>query len=205
VIDVVEDDDVVRDALIWLCRSRGLAVRGFADGHHFLSGITDGDQATPRCVLLDVRMPGLSGVEVFDRLVSRGIVPPASVIFLTGHGDIPMAVDLVKRGAFDFFEKPFSDNDLVDRLVEGELRAATLLATHEVRDASVDERALETLSLRERQVMEQILLGRANKVIAMNLGISARTVEAHRARIFRKLEVDGAVGLARRFSPAVAK
>jgi two-component system response regulator DctR len=206
VIDVVEDDNVVRDALIWLCRSRGLVVRGFPDGQRFLASLATADRTTPRCVLLDVRMPGLSGVEVFDQLLARGLVPPASVIFLTGHGDIPMAVEMVKKGAFDFFEKPFSDNDLVDRLVEGELRSATLLAANrDDRDASADEQALATLSDRERQVMEQILLGKANKVIAINLGISARTVEAHRARIFRKLDVDGAVSLARRFAPAAAK
>jgi two-component system response regulator DctR len=148
-------------------------------------------------------MPGLSGVEVFDRLVSDGLTPPASVIFLTGHGDIPMAVDMVKKGAFDFFEKPFSDNDLVDRLVEGELLSATRLASApRATDLSDDARVLATLSRRERQVIDQILLGRANKVIAINLGISARTVEAHRARIFRKLDVDGAVSLARRFPPS---
>lgn len=206
-IHIVEDDPVVRDALIWLCRSRGLAVRGYPDGPTFLEALDAIDPAEPSCILLDVRMPGLSGVEVFGALLARQVAPPASVIFLSGHGDIPMAVELVKKGALDFFEKPFSDNDLVDRLVDGELQSATRLASRpaSATDASRDDRALESLSRRERQVMEQILLGKANKVIAIHLGISARTVEAHRARIFRKLDVDGAVNLARRFPPGGAK
>ena len=199
-IHVVEDDDVVRDALIWLCRSRGLAVQGHGDGTQVLAALGERAPTQPTCILLDVRMPGLSGVEVFDHLVARGIVPPASVIFLTGHGDIPMAVDMVKKGAFDFFEKPFSDNALVDRLVEGEVLSASRLATQPTAAMSSDDaRALESLSKRERQVMDQIVLGLSNKVIAINLGISARTVEAHRASIFRKLGVDGALHLARRF------
>jgi two-component system response regulator DctR len=206
VIHIVEDDDVVRDALVWLCRSRALTVRAFADGRAFLAALEDLDRTQPTCVLLDVRMPGLSGVEVFDQLLARGLTPPASVIFLTGHGDIPMAVEMVKKGAFDFFEKPFSDNELVDRLVEGEMHSATLLSARP-RDAEASEEeraALDALSKRERQVMDQILLGKSNKVIAINLGISARTVEAHRARIFRKLGVDGAVSLARRFAPTAS-
>jgi two-component system, LuxR family, response regulator DctR len=138
-----------------------------------------------------VRMPDLSGVAMFDMLAARGLTHRLPVIFLTGHGDVPMAVDTLKRGAFDFFEKPFNDNKLMDRVQE---------AFNSSRDASaaaeVHER-LATLSAREREVLDLILAGKMNKVIADELGISMRTVEVHRAHIFDKMLVKTAVELAR--------
>jgi two-component system response regulator DctR len=142
------------------------------------------------CVLLDVRMPGMNGIAVFDQLVARGLLPRLPVIFLTGHGDVPMAVDSLKRGAFDFFEKPFNDNDLMDRVEEA--LAASRLAGE---SAAVRAR-LGTLSAREREVLDLILAGKMNKVVADELGISMRTVEVHRAHIFDKMQVKTAVELA---------
>ena len=188
-LHIVDDEDVIRDALAWLAQSRGLAVRGYAGGQAFLDGVgapdPDGD-----CVLLDVRMPGMNGIAVFDALIGRGLLARLPVIFLTGHGDVPMAVDSLKRGAFDFFEKPFNDNILMDR-VEEALGASRKAAT----TAGVQTR-LATLSAREREVLDLILAGMMNKVVADKLGISMRTVEVHRAHIFDKMQVKTAVELA---------
>lgn len=195
-IYVVDDEEVVRDALLWLCRSRGLEAQGFASGQDFLDAIDGGLPLVtqPSCALLDVRMPDMSGVELFDQLLERKLAPPASVMFLTGHGDVPMAVEMLKKGAFDFVEKPFSDNQLVDRLLQGEERSRERLREG-AGQASVAAR-LSTLSSREKEVMERILAGKLNKVIADDLGISMRTVEVHRARVFAKMAVRSAVELA---------
>jgi len=141
-------------------------------------------------VLLDVRMPGMNGIAVFDQLVARGLLPRLPVIFLTGHGDVPMAVDSLKRGAFDFFEKPFNDNQLMDRVDEA--RAQSRRAA----DSAAVRSRLATLSAREREVLDLILAGKMNKVVADELGISMRTVEVHRAHIFDKMQVKTAVELA---------
>ena len=120
-LHIVDDEDVIRDALEWLAQSRGLAARGYAGGQAFLDALDsqrDAGGAQGDCVLLDVRMPGMNGIAVFDQLVARGLLARLPVIFLTGHGDVPMAVDSLKRGAFDFFEKPFNDNQLMDRVEE---------------------------------------------------------------------------------------
>jgi two-component system response regulator DctR len=202
-ICIVEDDQVVRNALLWLCESRSLVAQGYSDASSFLRALETKQVSKdePLCILLDVRMPVISGLELFEMLQSQGIAPPASVCFLTGHGDIPMAVEMLKKGAFDFFEKPFSDNDLIDRLVEGEEHSAAHLSAHasDGGAATLDRSGLASLSKRERQVMDGILLGQRNKVIAADLGISTRTVELHRARIFTKLGVSSAMHLARIF------
>jgi len=188
-LHIVDDEDVIRDSLAWLAQSRGLSARGYAGGQEFLDAIGPFDDAGD-CVLLDVRMPGMNGIAVFDHLVQRGLLPSLPVIFLTGHGDVPMAVDSLKRGAFDFFEKPFNDNVLMDR-VEEALGAARKAAA----SAGVQAR-LATLSAREREVLDLILAGMMNKVVADKLGISMRTVEVHRAHIFDKMQVKTAVELA---------
>jgi len=188
-LHIVDDEEVIRDALAWLAQSRGLAARGYAGGQEFLDEMPlPGDEGD--CVLLDVRMPGMNGVAVFDQLIQRGLLPRLPVIFLTGHGDVPMAVDSLKRGAFDFFEKPFNDNMLMDR-VEEALGASRKAAA----SAQVQAR-LATLSAREREVLDLILAGMMNKVVADKLGISMRTVEVHRAHIFDKMQVKTAVELA---------
>jgi two-component system response regulator DctR len=188
-LHIVDDEEVIRDSLAWLAQSRGLNARGYASGQEFLDIIKDLD-GSGDCILLDVRMPGMNGIAVFDQLIDRGLLPRLPVIFLTGHGEVPMAVDSLKRGAFDFFEKPFNDNVLMDR-VEEALAASRKAAT----SAGVQAR-LATLSAREREVLDLILAGMMNKVVADKLGISMRTVEVHRAHIFDKMQVKTAVELA---------
>lgn len=186
---IIDDDDAIRDALEWLFKTRGVACRSWPSAESFLAEWR-GDWRG--CIVLDIRMHGMSGLECFDALLARGSQLP--VIFITGHGDVPMAVAALKKGAFHFIEKPFNDHDLVD-LVEKALttdserqRAAASRETVEAR--------LGTLTQREREVMELILEGKYNKVIADDLSISMRTVEAHRSRIFEKMEVRSAVELA---------
>jgi two-component system response regulator DctR len=191
-IHLVDDDEVVRDALDSLFRSRRLALRTYVDADAFLRAWQDdGLAGTPACLLLDVRMPGMSGLELFEQLKARGLAPHHAVIFLTGHGDIPMAVEALRGGAYYFFEKPHSGNQLVDRVVE------SLEHVHRVAESAArgPAAALEMLSPRERAIARQIADGQTNRQIADALYISVRTVEVHRARIFSKLEVKSAVGL----------
>ena len=189
IVHVVDDDDAIRDALAWLLRSRGVAARTWPSAEAFLAGCSD---AMRGCIVLDVRMEGMSGVELFDHLLAHGNRLP--VIFLTGHGDVPLAVAALKKGAFDFVEKPFNDNDLVDRIVAAVRHDASEQERLES-EASVAAR-LAGLTARERQVMERVLAGDYNKTIADALGIAVRTVEVHRARIFEKMGVRSAVELA---------
>ncbi|WP_305821005.1 response regulator transcription factor [Massilia brevitalea] len=188
-LHIVDDEEVIRDALAWLAQSRGLAARGYAGGQAFLDSVGEPDLEGD-CVLLDVRMPDMNGVAVFDQLIGRGLLPRLPVIFLTGHGDVPMAVDSLKRGAFDFFEKPFNDNQLMDRVDQALAASRAAAASDQVRVR------LATLSAREREVLDLILAGKMNKVVADELGISMRTVEVHRAHIFDKMQVKTAVELA---------
>jgi two-component system response regulator DctR len=189
-LHIVDDEDVIRDALEWLAQSRGLPARGYAGGQAFLDALGTHADPAGECILLDVRMPGMNGIAVFDQLVARGLLARLPVIFLTGHGDVPMAVDSLKRGAFDFFEKPFNDNQLMDRVDEALARSRDAAASSAVRER------LATLSAREREVLDLILAGNMNKVVADKLGISMRTVEVHRAHIFDKMQVKTAVELA---------
>jgi two-component system response regulator DctR len=191
-LHIIDDEAVVRDSLSWLAASRGIAARTYESAQTFLSEVCAQCQFDPQgdCVLLDVRMPDMNGVAVFDQLVGLDLTARLPVIFLTGHGDVPMAVDSLKRGAFDFFEKPFNDNDLMDRVEQGlavSRQAGALAAIHA---------RLATLSAREREVLDLILAGKMNKVVADKLGISMRTVEVHRAHIFDKMQVKTAVELA---------
>jgi len=194
IVHVVDDDDAIRDALAWLLRSRGVAARTWPSAEAFLAGCSD---AMRGCIVLDVRMEGMSGVELFDHLLAHGNRLP--VIFLTGHGDVPLAVAALKKGAFDFVEKPFNDNDLVDRIVAAVRHDASEQEKLES-EASVAAR-LAGLTARERQVMERVLAGDYNKTIADALGIAIRTVEVHRARIFEKMGVRSAVELAQLLAP----
>ncbi|MYM72175.1 response regulator [Duganella sp. FT109W] len=188
-LHIVDDEAVVRDALTWLATSRAIPARAYESGAQFLQQVGDFDAAGD-CVLLDVRMPDMNGVAVFDQLLTRGLAQRMPVIFLTGHGDVPMAVDTLKRGAFDFFEKPFNDNQLMDRVQEA------LANSRRAGDTAAVHARLATLSTREREVLDLILAGKMNKVVADQLGISMRTVEVHRAHIFDKMQVKTAVELA---------
>jgi len=198
---LVDDEDVVREALAWLLRSRRLLSEGFSSAEAFEALLDEQTSpgrphwpSAPSCLLLDVRMPGTSGLALFERLAERGLLQTLPVIFLTGHGDVPTAVSSVKRGAFDFVEKPFSDNALVDRVEQALASSAEAIQRRRAKERV--ERALAELTERENEVMRLVIEGRPNKLIADALGISVRTVEVHRARVFEKMEVKSAVELA---------
>ncbi|MGL6111634.1 MAG: response regulator transcription factor [Rubrivivax sp.] len=206
VVYLVDDEDVVRDALAWLLRSRRLLSEGFGSAEAFMQHLAErrGDAkvaanawpTAPACLVLDVRMSGTSGLELFEQLADTGLLPALPVIFLTGHGDVPTAVAAVKRGAFDFVEKPFSNNALVDRIELALAASAAELARR--REQRALARRTADLSEREAEVMRLVVEGRPNKLIADALGISVRTVEVHRARVFEKMNVKSAVELANR-------
>lgn len=192
---VVDDDASVRSGLAWLLRSRGLPSQAFENAQVFDDFLrSDFAQTQACCLLLDVRMPGMSGLALFDLMVERGLCQAVPVIFLTGHADLTMAVDAVKRGAFDFCEKPVSDNALVDRVEQALEQSAKVLRARAQRD--LVGRRLAELTDRESAVMRLMLEGRPNKLIADELHISVRTVEVHRARVFDKMKVRSAVELA---------
>jgi two-component system, LuxR family, response regulator DctR len=208
---LVDDESVVREALSWLLRSRRLLSEGFANAEAF-EAMLDAHlrlrsahaspldwPSAPSCVVLDVRMPGTSGLTLFERMAERNLVARMPVIFLTGHGDVATAVAAVKRGAFDFVEKPFADNTLVDRIERAlEHSAKTIFAQ---RASAQLARKLKDLSERERQVMQCVVDGHANKIIADMLHISVRTVEVHRSRMFEKMNVKSAIDLANLLRP----
>ncbi|MFM8866482.1 MAG: response regulator transcription factor [Limnohabitans sp.] len=199
---IVDDDAGVREGMAWLLRTRRLLSASFESAEHFLAELqaqqVDGQEppspATVGCILLDVRMAGMSGLALFEELLARGIAQAWPVIFLTGHADVPTAVESVKRGAFDFCEKPFSDNALVDRIEQALALSARRLA--ERRQQEQLQLRLADLTERERDVMRLVVEGLPNKLIADQLDISVRTVEVHRARVFDKMQVKSAVELA---------
>jgi two-component system, LuxR family, response regulator FixJ len=183
---VVDDDEGVRNSLRLLLKSVGVATRTLGSASEFLDSYKP---SQPGCLVLDVRMPGMSGLELQQQLNMRGAVIP--VIFITGHGDVPMAVEAMQQGAFDFLQKPFRDQDLIDRIqraLERDGRSRAALAEH----AKIRER-LESLTTREREVLTLMTRGMSNKLMAAELGVSQRTVEIHRARVMEK---SGAASLA---------
>ena len=177
---VVDDDEAVRDSLQWLLEGKDYRVRCFDSAETFLSRY---DPREVACLIVDIRMGGMTGLELQDRLVERK--SPLPIAIITGHGDIPLAVDTMKKGAMDFIQKPFKAEDLVP-LVERMLEQARALFTEHQQAASRDA-LLAKLTGREAQVLERIVAGRLNKQIADDLGISIKTVEAHRANIMEKL------------------
>ena len=191
---IVDDDEDVREALAWLLRSRRLLSESFDSAEAFEAMLRERPLGnTPCCLLLDVRMGGKSGLALFDELKTAGLIGKMPVIFLTGHADVPTAVDTVKRGAFDFCEKPFSDSRLVDR-IEQALTVSAQFMEAESQNEVVRVR-LSELTDRERAVMGLVIEGVPNKLIADQLDISVRTVEVHRARVFDKMQVKSAVEL----------
>lgn len=186
---IVDDDEAMRDALNWLLRSRQVQTATWSSAETFLAAWHENFSG---CLILDIRMPGMSGLELFDQLQARRC--PLPVIFLTGHGDVPQAVAALKKGAYDFLEKPFDDNNLVDRVIAALAQDASR-RSRQVISAEIAAR-LSQLSPREREVMNHILAGKYNKVTADELHIAMRTVEVHRARIFEKMGVRSAVDLA---------
>lgn len=193
IVYVVDDDEAVRDSLRLLMLSVGLPVRVYASGDQFLAAW---DRDLRGCVVADIRMPGMSGLEMQETLQAQGSRLP--IIFITGHGDVPMAVDAMKAGALDFVQKPFRDQDLLDRINEGLQHER---ASHEV-ELQREEIASRVGSLtpRERQVLDRVVQGQANKVIAMDLDVSQRTVEIHRARVMDKMQARSLAQLVRMMS-----
>ena len=177
---VVDDDEAVRDSDQWLLEGQDFRVRCFESAEVFLARY---DPREVACLIVDIRMDGMSGLELQDRLLERK--SPLPIAFITGHGDVPLAVDTMKKGAMDFIQKPFKEDQLVP-LVERMLEQARALFTEHQQAASRDA-LLAKLTGREAQVLERIVAGRLNKQIADDLGISIKTVEAHRANIMEKL------------------
>jgi len=187
---VVDDDEAVRKALKLLLESAGLRVQVFASADEFLAGH---DPKRPGCLVLDIRMPGMSGLTLQDQLIARRISIP--VIMITGHGDVAMAVGAVKKGAIDFLQKPFDDQTLLDR-VQQALEIDAEQRREIARKAEFESR-LARLTPREREVLDLLIVGKGNKEIALELGLSRKTVDIHRAHVMMKFGVDSLLEIAR--------
>ena len=190
IVHIVDDDEAVCSSLRLLLKSRGIPAVSHGSAEDFLAKY---DPEQPGCLVLDVRMPGMSGLELQDELNRRGAVIP--VIFITGHGDVPMAVEAMQHGAADFLQKPFKDQDLTDRIQQAlaiDRRNRELL-----REKDAIRARLASLSPREMQVLRLVTLGKSNKVIAGDLGVSQRTVEIHRAHLMEKMAATSLAQLVR--------
>jgi two-component system response regulator DctR len=188
-VHIVDDEEVIRDSLSWLIGSHEIECRAWARGEEFLADLPD---THPACVILDVRMEGLNGPAVFQQMLDAGSDIP--VIFLTGHAEVPLAVEALKNGAFDFVEKPFNDNRLVVLIRQALEHHSRLRAI--ASDQAALARSLASLSPREREVLDLVVVGKMNKQIAATLDLAVRTVEVHRASILEKFGVRSAVELA---------
>lgn len=187
-VHIVDDDEAVRDSLVEVLDALEMNARGFSSANEFLEYVTPD---TSGCLVLDIRMPGISGLELQKRLCDLGSTLP--IIFITGHADVPMAVEAIKLGAIEFIQKPFREQELLDAIQTAMERAK---ANHEnVLRKGKQQKRLDTLSEREREVLNYISDGHANKVIALELGISQRTVENHRANILEKMQVRSTAAL----------
>lgn len=192
-IHIVDDDEAIRSSLNMLFSSIDLEVTTHIDGKAFMGYLEKNNMEHIGCIVLDIRMPGLSGVEVHKQLRDRGFSNP--VIFITGHGDVPMAVQAMHEGAFDFIEKPFRDQDLLDRvsaaIAEVESQTQTRATVNEY------QTRYESLTPREKEIMSMIVAGHANKVVAADLNLSQRTVEIHRSRVMEKMKARSLAELVR--------
>lgn len=187
---VVDDDAAVRDALKFLLRSVGRPVETYASAQDFLDAHTEN---LPGCLVLDIRMPGMSGLELQEKLIERRSILP--IIFITGHGDVPMAVEAMQAGAMDFIQKPFRDQDLLDRINQALEKDAAMRQS--IKSLNSIRECLASLTPREREVMDLVVQGKANKVIAGDLDLSQRTVEIHRARVMEKMSASSLAHLVR--------
>jgi two-component system response regulator FixJ len=187
---VVDDDPAIRESLRWLIESVGLKVKIFATAQEFLEGY---DPSVAGCLVLDIRMPGMSGLDLQNELAARKVAIP--IVIITGHAEVPVAVRAMKAGALDFIEKPFSDQLLLDRIRRALEADAEFRRVHSQR-ATVAARLAE-LTPREREVMDLVIAGKANKVIASELGLSPKTVEVHRAHVMKKMQVESLADLVR--------
>jgi len=183
VIHVVDDDASVRDSLLWLLESIGLTVHCYDSAASFEQ---NSDLSHPGCLILDVRMPGISGLDLQKKLAERNLSLP--IIIVTGHADVPMAIRAMKNGAFDFIEKPYNDQHMLDRVQEAIRHSATSL-NEDLQQQQVMQRA-QTLTPREKQVMHLIAQGCSNKEAAVQLDLSVKTVESHRAHVMAKMHAD---------------
>jgi FixJ family two-component response regulator len=195
---VVDDDEAVRDSLQWLLEGKDYRVRCFDSAESFLNRY---DPREVACLIVDIRMGGMSGLELQDKLVERK--SPLPMAFITGHGDVPMAVDTMKKGAMDFIQKPFDETALAS-LVERMLAQANE-AFAQYQQAASRDALMAKLTTRESQVLERIVAGRLNKQIADDLGISIKTVEAHRANIMEKLNANTVADLLKTALGSTAK
>jgi FixJ family two-component response regulator len=193
IVYVVDDDEAVRDSLTWLLESNGYTVKCQSSAERFLQSLQNDDKETVSCLILDVRMPGMSGLELQERLLSECI--PMPIAFITGHGDVSMAVTTMKKGAVDFIEKPFKESELKILVEKMLTRARVDYAKADTQKNT--QNLLSKLTGREKQVLERIVAGRLNKQIADDLNISIKTVEAHRANIMEKLNVNTVADLLR--------
>jgi two-component system response regulator TtrR len=185
---VVDDDEAIRTLWRWLLESNGVAVQTFATAAEFIAAYKDEGLA---CLVLDVRLPGMSGLELQEYLKREGIEIP--IVFVSGHGDVPTAVSAIKGGAVDFIQKPFGYREVLSIIQRAFERDAEIREKH-ARRSQVEER-LATLTEREREVMRRVIDGKLNKVIADELGISVKTVEFHRAKVMEKMGADSVAGL----------
>lgn len=193
IVYVVDDDEAVRDSLTWLLESNGYTVKCQSSAEGFLQSLQNDDKKTVSCLILDVRMPGMSGLELQERLISESI--PMPIAFITGHGDVSMAVTTMKKGAVDFIEKPFKESEL--KILVEKMLARARLDYAKADTQKNTQNLLSKLTGREKQVLERIVAGRLNKQIADDLNISIKTVEAHRANIMEKLNVNTVADLLR--------
>ena len=189
---IVDDDEAMRSSMAFLFASIGLAAQTYADAASFLAALPPPEQLRPGALVLDVRMPGMSGLELQRLLAERHF--PLPILIVTGHGDVPMAVQALKAGAYDFIEKPFKEQYLLD-MVGAAIRVSQEALARQSRQRSVSER-LARLGRREREVLDGILAGKLNKVIAYELELSVKTVEAYRASIMLKMEAGSLAELA---------
>ena len=187
---IVDDDLAIRHAMTLLVQSVGLESRVFATANDFLERF---DSYSAGCLVLDIRMPGLSGLELQQRLLELGVSIP--IIFITGHADVPMAVEAMQKGAFAFIQKPFRDQELLESISEAMIAGSRERRRQETR--SEVEARLQALTPREHEVMDLVVAGKPNKVIAFELGVSQRTVEVHRARVMEKMEARSLADLVR--------
>lgn len=190
IVFIVDDDEPVRDAIGMLLESVDLPFEAYASAQDFLDSY---DPNRRGCLVLDIRMPGMSGLELQDRLVSDKA--PLPIVFITGHGDIPMAVEAMKKGAVDFIRKPFRDQELLDRVREALDVENTNRSNYE--DLSTIRERVALLTPRESEVFERVAAGQANKVVAIDLGISERTVEIHRSQVMQKTQARSLADLVR--------
>ena len=190
IVFIVDDDEAVRSSLRLLLKSVGLVPSALASAREFLDKY---DPAQPGCLVLDVRMPEMSGLELQEQLNLKGAVLP--VIFITGHGDVPMAVEAMQAGACDFLQKPFRDQDLIDRIQRALDKDRTNRAA--LNERTLIRERLQSLTPREREVLAMVTSGKANKVVAADLGVSQRTIEIHRARVMEKMSAASLAQLVR--------